>query len=637
MLVLVATGVAFGCFVTERVWYQAAFQKAADARRDGITISSQILLVDERLTMSANMAAATGDPRWQARYRQFLPEMDSAIEQALAMAPPGHASRFESETKAANDRLVEMESRSMALSTESRTAEAQAILESRDYAEQKLILEQGTVRLLSAIRQVAEQRLNSVSRSADVFVSGLLLTVLLGFMILCRIFERSLRRSEAGYVHAEQRLLMMAMHDDLTGLPNRRTFTERLDQMIASLDARGGVTFVSMVDVDRFKDVNDTLGHHFGDDLIRQLTRRLNERLPEGAVLARFGGDELAICGWALTEEAAMAELTRLGRALKEHFNIEGQSLHVTASGGVSFAPRHGASTLELLRLADIALYRAKSEGRGRIKIFDPAMDASIRERVMIESDLRTALKDNQFELHYQPLMSGDGDRLTGLEALLRWKHPEKGMISPSMFVPVAEQSVLIIEIGEWVMRRAFTDASRWPDVPIAINISPKQFRHADFLTTTRRLIRETGVDPRRIELEVTESLLMDESDRVRAAMAALHQLGFRIALDDFGTGYSSLSYLRQFPFNKIKIDQSFIKSIETSREAGQIIHAMVTLGHALQMTVTAEGVETAEQKRFLQDAGCQQLQGYLFARPVEAQAIDRLLEAGNDRRKVAA
>jgi diguanylate cyclase len=376
---------------------------------------------------------------------------------------------------------------------------------------------------------------------------------------------------------------------------------------------------VSLIDIDNFKDINDTLEHQAGDELIHQIAQRLRSLAPESAFVARLGGDEFAIAASGLDKLAVKALIRSASELFLQQIEIADQFLHVTVSAGVAFAPDHAYGSADMLRLADIALYRAKAEGRARARIFDAGMDETRRERLAIESDLRDAIVAGDLQLHYQPLMSNDGARITGVEALLRWTHPTRGPIGPSTFVPIAEQSNLINILGEWLLKRAFIDAQRWPEITTAVNLSPRQFQHPDFPAMMRRLVQQTGVNPATIELEVTESVLMEESERVKRALAALREMGFRIALDDFGTGYSSLSYLRRFPFNKIKIDRSFINSIGDSIEAAQIIHSMVSLGHALSMSVTAEGVETTEQQRFLQAAGCQQLQGFLFAKAMPA------------------
>ncbi len=631
LMSFVATTMIVGSLTWERFEFEHAFQTAAAKRRDAMHVSGRIMLEDERLTMSANMAVASGDERWIRRYEDHIRLMDEAIDAGIALATPAIARRFENETKLANDILVELERKSFEAVRRGNFAGAHAILDGPLYQEYKRNLEEGTTRFTDELRDAASAGVQQVREHANLHLLLVNIIGLLGFIWLWRRLSSTLGASEAGFIHAEQRLMLMAMNDELTGLPNRRTFIETVDALLLESTTNGGrLVGIAMLDIDHFKDVNDTLGHQAGDELIRAITRRLHDHLPENAVLARFGGDELAIAIPGLDSASAAKHMDDVIAAFEIPFVFEGQSLFITASAGVSHAPLHGIDAATLLRLADIALYRAKAEGRGRVKLFDPEMDATMRERIAIEADLRMAVVNNEMSLNYQPLMSPDGTVITGLEALIRWRHPQRGMISPGVFIPVAEHCGLIIQLGDWVLKRAFTDAARWPHLMLAINLSPQQFRHPDFVATIRRLVAESGVEPGRIELEVTESLLLEESDRVRKALSALRDMGFRISLDDFGTGYSSLSYLRKFPFNKIKIDQSFIKSIETSNEAAQIIHSMVSLGRALKMTVTAEGVETAEQHRFLRSAGCQQLQGYLFARPVTAEAIDDLVAGMN-------
>jgi diguanylate cyclase (GGDEF)-like protein len=615
----IATMLIVAALLAERIVFQQEFEKVTETARVAADLAGTILLEDERLTMSANMAAAVGDDQWAERYNQRLTPMDQAISKSIAIAPPQIAKKFENETKAANDALVLMEVEALKAASEGRSAEARAVLGSGAYQQQKQILSEGTGRFLDSLRLANLEHIKSTQRWAALAVVSVLVIAAIGFGWLWRRLNRSLDKSEVAYLHAEQRLVLMALHDELTGLPNRRAFSERLDQMINEAVGQDLPLAVALIDIDHFKDVNDTLGHQAGDELIKQIARRLRSIAPENTFVARLGGDEFAIAGLGFKRADIKALVRKASNLFLQPLDIGGQSLHVTVSVGITFTPDYDYNSIDMLRLADIALYRSKAEGRARAKIFDTSMDETMRERLALEADLRLAVANEELRLHYQPLMSGDGTKITGVEALLRWTHKTRGEVGPSVFIPVAEQSNLIIILGEWLLRRAFIDAQLWPEISTAVNLSPRQFQHPEFPSMIRRLVAETGVNPTLIELEVTESVLMEESERVKRALAALREMGFRIALDDFGTGYSSLSYLRRFPFHKIKIDRSFIHSIGSSIESAQIIHSMVSLGHAMHMTVTAEGVETAEQQRFLQAAGCQQLQGFLFARAMSA------------------
>jgi diguanylate cyclase (GGDEF)-like protein len=630
----VATAALVAALVIERFAFESVFEQAVESSQLAAQLSATILLEDERLTMSASMAASTGERRWADRYEQRIGPMDEAIAKGSALASKEVAARFENETKAANDALVEIEREALAAAGEGRNAAAQALLDSEVYQHQKRVLAEGTDRFLKSLQDAGLARMDATQQRATFMVAGLLAAAGLGFLLLWRRLDHSLATSEEGYLHAERRLVLLALHDELTGLPNRRAFAERLEQMAADAVKEARPLAVALLDIDNFKDVNDTHGHQTGDELIRQIARRLRDVLPEGAIVARLGGDEFAIAAPGFDDAGARALIRRSADLFLQPFEIAGQSLHVTLSAGIAFAPQHADQAVELQRLADLALYRAKADGRARAKIFNSGMDESRRERLAIEADLRTAIAAGQMALHYQPLMSGDGSRITGVEALMRWTHPARGPVPPTVFISIAEQSNLIISLGEWLMRRAFSDAQSWQSLTTAVNLSPRQFQQPEFVATVRRLVKETGVDPQTIELEITESVLLEESERVKRALQDLRDMGFRIALDDFGIGYSSLSYLRRFPFHKIKIDRSFINSIGASQEAAQIIHSMVGLGRALGMTVTAEGVETTEQHRFLQAAGCQQLQGFLFGKAMPAADLQAWVRRLDDRQK---
>lgn len=419
----------------------------------------------------------------------------------------------------------------------------------------------------------------------------------------------------------------LAFHDVLTGLPNRALFTDRLDHALAAA-RRGQPTTLLLLDLDRFKHVNDTYGHHAGDALIREFGGRVCALVREQDTVARLGGDEFAILLSNGMSTAAVDELCeRILGAVREPFEILGNRAFVGVSIGVVQAPEAGTDRTELIRKADIALYRAKSEGRDCYRHFDGSMDATVKLRGSIEDDLRVALAtETGLALYYQPLVDSAGE-IVGVEALMRWTHPHHGELSPVQVIPIAEETGLILPLGEWVLREACRAAERWPDLFVAVNVSPVQFRTAGFAERVLEIVRETGADPSQLELEVTESVLIDAHEDVHAALATLRSAGIRIALDDFGTGYSSLSYLRKFGVDKIKIDRSFIQHLGNQADSAAIIHAVVTLGHAMGLTVTAEGVETGDQQRFLRMAGCNQLQGYLFSRPVPAEQVAALLE----------
>lgn len=438
----------------------------------------------------------------------------------------------------------------------------------------------------------------------------------IGVVIGGAIIVRRMRRTTSELLASEAQAQHNALHDAMSGLPNRTHFMQRLrNELALCADQRvGGDVFVAYVDIDRFKVVNDTLGHHVGDELVRQVAGRLRRSLPGGDFLSRFGGDEFVLMRRSVGGKAAADVLGNQVMALmREPFVISGNNLDVTCSCGISWGPEQSEDPGELLRRADIALYRAKQRGRARYRRFTRDMDASVRLRQEMEMELRRAIARDELAMAYQPIVAAGDGAIQGFEALLRWPHPERGNIRPGLFVPVAEQAGLMVPLGTWVLRRVFTQCRDWPDCDISVNLSPLQIMASDFLRTMDGLIVETGIDPRRIVLEVTEGVMLDRSEHVLEVLRGLDAMGFRIALDDFGIGYSSLSYLRSFQFDRIKVDRSFVQNIEGDLDAHSILRAIVSLGHTLRMKVVAEGVETQVQRQLVQAAGCQMVQGHLF------------------------
>jgi diguanylate cyclase (GGDEF)-like protein len=416
---------------------------------------------------------------------------------------------------------------------------------------------------------------------------------------------------------AEAALAFMARHDALTELPNRTLFQERLIEAIA-IARRGAHCALLCLDLDRFKVINDTLGHPVGDSLLRAVADRLSAAVRNVDTVARLGGDEFAIIQTDLgSPDNAAVLANRIITALREPFDIDGHRVVTGTSIGIATAPRDGTSSDTLLMNADIALYLAKAERRGTYRFFEPEMDRQVQARREVELDIRNALQADEFDLHYQPILDLQSGRVAGFEALIRWNHPVRGMIDPADFIPIAEETGLIIPIGDWVLRKACLDAAKWPrDIDIAVNLSSVQFKGGKLLDNVRQALAISKLDPNRLELEITESVVLQNGEETLTLLHQLRGLGIRIALDDFGTGYSSLGYLRSFPFDKIKIDRSFIRDIDANAGSAVIVGAVVGIARALDMTTVAEGVETASQLALVRSQGCAMVQGYLFSRP---------------------
>ena len=422
---------------------------------------------------------------------------------------------------------------------------------------------------------------------------------------------------------AEAKIIHMARHDALTNLPNRILFQDKMEKALG----RGDRIAAMFLDLVRFKSVNDSLGHSVGDALLCAVTERLQRVVSGSDTVARLGGDEFAIVQRHATPAGASELADKIIAELVEPFDVQGHQLIVGTSIGIAMAPADGSAPDQLLRNADMALYRAKSDGRGTYHFFQPEMDAQMQERRKLELDLRKALQGDEFELNYQPLIDLARGEVCGFEALLRWKHPERGLVFPDEFIPVAEEIGLIVPLGDWVLKQACRDAVNWPaKTTIAVNLWPVQFRNPMLALSVVSALGQSGLAASRLELEITESVLLQADRTVLDALHQFRDLGVRICMDDFGTGYSSLSYLRSFPFDKIKIDRSFIRELGKDNDCMAIIRAIMRLGSSLGMTTTAEGVETEEQLEILRAEGCMQVQGFLFSKAVPAAEIPPLL-----------
>jgi diguanylate cyclase (GGDEF)-like protein len=436
---------------------------------------------------------------------------------------------------------------------------------------------------------------------------------------------RRTRRVAEELVASEAQAQHLSLHDAMTGLANRALFHDRLSMAMNNLARSGGVVGVFCIDLDRFKQVNDTLGHQAGDEFIREAAARLAACCRKTDTVARLGGDEFAIVApSAEGREGIQILAERIVSSLSGRLELAGGQAMLSCSVGVSIVDDDFTDSDEAIRQADLALYRAKEEGRARYTIYGEEMDEKARLRQQMEVELREALSDELLQVHYQPRFAADG-RLESIEALARWNHPRRGMVSPAVFIPLAEECGLIHEIGEFVMREACrTAAARWPELTLSVNVSPMELVRPDFLERTRAIMAEAGIDPGRVEIEITEGALLQNDDKTQTLLRTLRELGFTLALDDFGTGYSSLSYLHLYPVDRIKIDRSFVSNLGNP-EVEKLVRAMIQLAQALDLEVTAEGVETAEQHAALVSAGCNQLQGYHLGRPGESKDIDAL------------
>jgi diguanylate cyclase (GGDEF)-like protein len=436
---------------------------------------------------------------------------------------------------------------------------------------------------------------------------------------------------------AEEQIAHMARHDALTDLPNRVLLRERLEHELKRVK-RGECLAVLCLDLDHFKGVNDTLGHPIGDELLKAVAERLRRCTREPDTIARLGGDEFAIIMTSMAQPTDAAALCKRVRdSITKPFNLDGHQIIVDISIGISTSPYDATEPDQLLKNADMALYGAKADGRGTFRFFEPEMDARMKVRRELELNLRNALANNEFELYYQPLVNLQTHEISAFEALLRWHHPTRGMISPADFIPIAEETGLIVPVGEWVLRRACNETANWPgDVKVAVNLSPSQLKSRNLVQVVVSALANSGMLANRLQLEITETVLMQNTFATLATLHELRKLGVQIAMDDFGTGYSSLSYLRSFPFDKIKIDRSFIQDLPNGIEPLAIVRAVTSLADNLSIISTAEGVETLQQMQTLQNVGCTEMQGYFFSHARPAEEIVRLFLSG-DKKKLGA
>lgn len=461
----------------------------------------------------------------------------------------------------------------------------------------------------------------------------------LAITLLCLYMVRRLWHSSVNLSQSMLRLgaseaqaQHLAFHDVLTGLPNRALVEDRLTQALALATRHDQRVALLLIDLDRFKTINDTHGHHAGDELIIAVAQRLSCLVRASDTVGRLGGDEFIVVMQEVENIGQVQSLAqRIIDELGRPFTLFGSDVWSGASIGLALAPKDGVDRMELMRKADIALYDAKNGGRGKYRQFERAMDESVRTRQTIAADLRIALQQHQgLAVWYQPLMDISGQQMVGVEALLRWHHPTRGPIAPGEFIAIAEETGLIIPLGEWVLAEACATQQRFPELLVAVNVSPVQFRSTGFIERVMTIVSEQGGNPARLELEITEGVLIENEREARAIIVALREAGFRIALDDFGTGYSSLNYLSTFPVDKIKIDRSFTQSLGVAENSMAIVESVVKLGHAMGLMVTAEGVETPDQMSALANAGCNQLQGYLFSQAVPADRLAALIQSSS-------
>ena len=626
-----AVAAAIG-FVVWLVW-------AGTGTRDDVRLAAQqavrvaelrgtFAYLDEWLTMSAHMAAVSGEQRWVARYDEARPQLAAAIAEAVALATPLVSAALAATTHEASNGLIQMERASFAQAAAGDREGARALLDSPEFIYLKAVYASGIEVFGQDLETLAANRAKMLTERAWLETAGLMLGAV--FLVAAAIAAR-------GHWQLRQALACteaVARTDALTDLPNRRSLYEALQAMLARTGQSDAGAALLLLDLDRFKVINDVHGHPAGDQLLRLVAARLRESAPAGELIGRLGGDEFAVVAslgpqrWpCLHSEAAAQIARRVVTALEAPFELDnGTIVRISVSIGIALAQPAEVMADALVRRADVALYRAKADGRSRFCFFEPSMDAHIQSRALLEGALRRAIASAGIVAHFPPRVARGTGRLVGFEMLARWPHPVRGLVSPAEFIPIAEDTGLIGPMTDRLLRRACCIAMTWPPgILLACNVSPLQLRDRGLPAMVRAALRESGLPPHRLELEITESALVGDIDLARALLNELKALGVRLALDDFGTGYSSLRHLNMLPFDKIKIDASFVGQMAGNMESRKIVAAVLGLGHSLGLVTVAEGVETPETAALLRDLGCDIGQGWLFGRPCSSEAASRI------------
>jgi diguanylate cyclase (GGDEF)-like protein len=624
-----ATAMLLAALGGERVHFLGQQRASTERIRQASAVTGDLLLQDDILTMSANMAAATGETHWVEQYNAHLPMIDSAIAKALRLSTHEAGARYQLLVKDANDSLVALEGMAFDSVRTNNLRAASAILSGDAYAAQKHILADGNAQFLADLQRDMEQNATRLRRNSWMLVAALLVFACLGFVTLWRRLNIDLSRSENAFRETQQEITRMALHDTLTGLPNRRYLHEQLNRAMARRD-RGDTSFATLViDLDGFKPINDRYGHGVGDQVLTAISTRLATHVRGDEMAARVGGDEfVVVLNRGGEDDGLLRASNRLIRAISEPITIaEGVVVRVGASVGVSLYPDDATDAEELVRRADVAMYRAKEDGRGGVRFFQQSMDAELHERALLETDLRFAIGAGQIVPFFQPLIDLQTRTLTGFEALARWNHPEHGLLMPDTFIHIAEDTRQIGVMTVALLRTAMAQARAWdPALTLAVNIAPQMLEDDTLVAQFVEVAAECEFPCHRLEIEITESALIRDLDAARRMIAAFKSHGISVALDDFGTGYSSLSHLSELPFDKIKIDRSFVSTMRERPQSATIVTAIIGLGRSMQVRTTAEGIEDQADEELLRELGCLSGQGFLYSEPVPAADIPAFL-----------
>lgn len=623
-LALCGTALIVVGLLADRWWVSSAHEAAADHHGRAQRVAGAIRLADERLTSAAQMAVSTGERRWIDEYDARLPELQAALEEGKAFAPAAIVGRFDQQTRAAAEELASLRESAFEAVTVGAVDSARAIFDSERYRHNTRLLTAATAEFTEAAVQAAQEELQIVTRRAVAAGTVVLVgTLLLGALLWLRLTDR-LRRSREFLLEAEDRMQRLASSDLLTGLFNRAALHDAMAAAMARADRDGRGLAVLMIDLDRFKPINDRFGHMIGDRVLKVVAQRLKLCLRGGELQARYGGDEFVVVIHDARDPVNTRKVAqRIMRALSEPMTIDQLTLSIGASVGIARYPDDARSADDLLRKADSALYRAKVGNRGEACFYESSLDEQVAERSVLEQAIRDGIVRGEFVPFYQPIVDLAGRSVQSLELLARWKHPTRGMLAPAHFITLAENAGLIGPLLMSVLRQACADLAQFPaHWRLSVNVAPQQILDPTLVPQLLAVLRENGIPPQRLDVELTETALVSDTARAREVMQALKDAGITVTLDDFGTGYSSLAYLAEMTFDRIKIDRSFVSTLHDRSGSTKIVDAVIQLSHSLGVQAVAEGVETEQDVEMLLNLGCDLAQGYLFGRPLPAEQL---------------
>jgi len=642
LIALAGAAIMVTAVVFERTSFERAQRTAMLNLLAANRAASEILLTDERLTMSANMAAATGEKRWLARYNANIPVLESAIRRATELASTPAAQEFDEKTRTASKRLLALGNSAFKELHEGDAKSARYLLDSGLYKHHKEILAEGTARFFESSLGAIRSQLLRLQQRTEIALPLIIVICGLGAYVLWYRLNVSLSRSQSAFVRAEGTIRSLAMSDALTGLANRRALFVELKDALAQAKRNNTKLAVLMIDLDRFKPINDQHGHLVGDLVLKQVAYRLAAALPKAQVQARYGGDEfLAVLKYEGDDNTVQRLGCQVIDTLLQPMCLDGLQMQIGASVGSAVYPRDASTDEELIRKADLALRHAKKHAPGAAVAYDATLDSDTGTRAQLETELRKAIASGALIPYFQPVVELRSGKVRGFEILCRWLHPERGLLQPDEFIPLAESSGLIQELTMALLRTACLNARALPDdVTLAVNIAPQQIQDPSLAHKILAVLSATGFAPHRLEVELTENALVTDLPAAQHVISSLKNLGIKVALDDFGTGYSSLYYLSELPIDMIKIDRSFIRSMRERKESAKIVTAILGLGKSLNLATIAEGVETERDANVLKGKGCSLAQGNYFGRPMpidDAAAFVRGRQPSSSKRQMVA